>query len=340
MPDRIPVTTDPENSEFPFGELDSWLTPLESFYVRNHFAVPEIDPETWRLRIGAGEVASALSLADLEELPARTIVSVLECAGNGRRYNDPPAKGVQWGPGAVSNGEWGGPSLADVLEAAGAPEAAHYAFTGADRGHVADVAGEVVFRRSVPRAKALDPATLVALRLNGEPLPASHGAPARLLVPGWYGMASVKWLAAIEPRDAPVDDHFMAVDYTRRSRDGGREPLAWVAPKAEIARPREDAELAAGPIEAVGAAWAGDSTVARVEVSVDGGETWTEAGLEGPKTRYGWRLWRWAWDAVPGDYRLAARATDARGRTQPDEPDPAAPGYLNDWVRPRTIRVR
>lgn len=339
MPPRIPVTTDPENSEFPFTELDSWITPRERFYVRNHFPVPEIDRETWRLRVGTGGTAPSLSLQDLETLPSRSIVSVLECAGNGRRYLDPPVKGVPWGQGAVSNGEWSGPSLTDVLEAAGAPEAEHYAFTGADRGHVVEIVGEIPFRRSVPRSKALDRETLVALRLNGEPLAAAHGAPARLFVPGWYGMASVKWLVAIEPREVPVEDYFMAVDYTRRNSDGGRDPLEWVAPKAEIARPQEEAELAVGRIEVVGAAWAGVSTVERVEVSVDG-QGWSEADLEGPETRYGWRLWRWEWDAAPGEYRLAARATDARGRTQPAEPDPAAPGYLNDWVRPRTIRVR
>ncbi|MGH7551025.1 MAG: sulfite oxidase [Gemmatimonadota bacterium] len=340
MIDRIPVTTDPENSEFPFAELGSWITPLERFYVRNHFSTPEIDPDSWRLRVGSEDGARRLSLTDLEELPARTVVSVLECAGNGRRYNDPPAKGVQWGQGAVSNGEWSGPSLADVLDAAGVSEAEHYAFTGADRGPVAAVPGEIAFRRSVPRSKALDPETLVALRLNGERLNAAHGAPARLFVPGWYGMASVKWLVAIEPLDAPVDDYFMAVDYTRRTPAGDREPLEWVAPKAEIARPREGAELAVGRVEVAGAAWSGSAAVARVLVSVDGGRTWSEADLEGPETRYGWRLWRWEWDAAPGEHRLASRAIDARGRTQPDEPDPAAPGYLNDWVRPRTIRVR
>ncbi|MGH7571033.1 MAG: sulfite oxidase [Gemmatimonadota bacterium] len=340
MADRIPVTTDPENSEFPFADLDSWITPFERFYVRNHFSVPEIDPDSWRLRIGTGNGARSLSLPDLHDLPARDVVSVLECAGNGRRYLDPPVKGVQWGQGAVSNGEWSGPSLAGVMEAAGVPAAHHYAFTGADRGRVADLPGEIVFRRSVPASKALDAETLVALRLNGRPLNAAHGAPARLLVPGWYGMASVKWLVAIEPRDAPVDDHFMAADYTRRTPAGGREPLEWVAPKAEIARPREGAELPAGRVEVMGAAWSGGATVERVEVSVDGGGTWSEAGLEGRQTRYGWRLWRWVWDAASGEHRLAARAIDARGRSQPDEPDPAAPGYLNDWIRPRTIRVR
>ncbi len=338
MPDRIPVTADPENSEFPFAELSSWITPFERFYVRNHFPVPEIDPDAWRLRVGTGNGAQSLSLSDLEALPARTVVAVLECAGNGRRYNDPPAKGVQWGQGAVSNGEWSGPSLADVLDAAGAKEAEHYAFTGADRGRVADVSGEIAFRRSVPRSKALDPETLVALRLNGRPLNAAHGSPARLFVPGWYGMASVKWLTAIELRDEPVGDHFMAVDYTRQTAAGDREPLEWVAPKAEIARPREGAELPAGPIEVVGAAWSGGDRVARVEVAVDDGG-WSPADLEGSETRYGWRLWRWQWDAAPGEHRLAARATDAGGRTQPDEPDPAAPGYVNDWVRPRTILV-
>lgn len=339
MPDRIPVTAEPENSEFPFAELSSWITPVERFYVRNHFPVPEIDPAAWRLRVGPADRGRSLGLADLEALPSRTLVAVLECAGNGRRYNDPSVKGVPWGQGAVSNGEWSGPSLADVLEAAGVPEAGHYALTGADRGRVDGVPGEIPFRRSVPRSKALDPDTLVALRLNGEPLTAAHGAPARLLVPGWYGMASVKWLLAIEPREVPVDDHFMAADYTRQSPDGGREPLDWVAPKAEIARPVEDAELAAGPVEVTGAAWSGDAPVERVEVAVDG-RGWSEARLQGPRTRYGWRLWSWTWQAPPGDYRLAARATDAHGGSQPDEPDPAAPGYLNDWVRPRTVRVR
>lgn len=341
MTDRILVTTDPENSEFPFAELDpeAWITPLERFYVRNHFSVPEIDAGAWRLRVGTGEGAARLSLGDLDALPSRTLVSVLECAGNGRRYNDRPAKGVQWGQGAVSNGEWSGPALADVLDAAGAPPAEHYAFTGADRGRVDGIDGEIAFRRSVPRSKALDSDTLVALRLNGEPLNGPHGAPARLFVPGWYGMASVKWLVAIEPCDAPVDDYFMAVDYTRRSADGGREPLEWVAPKAEIARPVEGAEVPAGRVEVEGAAWAGDATVERVEISVDDSD-WSEADLDGPVTRYGWRLWRWTWEAAPGEHRLAARATDAQGRTQPDEPDPSAPGYLNHWVRPRTIRVR
>lgn len=336
MPDRISVTTDPENSEFPFAELDSWLTPLGRFYVRNHFPVPEIDPPSWRLEVGG----SALSLADLEAMPARTVASVLECAGNGRRYNDPPVKGVQWGQGAVSNGEWSGPVLRDVLEAAGARDAEHYAFTGADRGTVAGVQGEIRFRRSVPRSKARDPDTLVALRLNGEPLNAAHGAPARLFVPGWYGMASIKWLVEIEPVDGPVGDHFMADDYTRRTTDGGRAALEWVLPKAEIARPAENTELGAGPAEVAGAAWAGRSPVARVEISTDGGDTWDQARLEGPETRWGWRLWRWSWEAEPGVYRLAARAVDAEGRTQPHEPDPAAPGYLNHWVRPRAIRVR
>ncbi len=339
-PLRIPVTADPENSEFPFAGLDSWITPFERFYVRNHFLVPEIDPRSWRLEIGNGGDARGLTLDEIEALPVRSVVSVMECAGNGRRYNEPPVKGVQWGQGAVSNGEWSGPSLADVLEAAGAPEADHYAFTGADRGSVAGIESEIHFRRSVPRAKALDPDTLIALRLNGEPLNAAHGAPARLYVPGWYGMASVKWLVRVEPVARPVSDHFMAADYTRRTPDGGRLALEWVSPKAEIARPVEGAELSAGPVEVAGAAWAGHAPLARVEVSADGGATWDQAELDGPETRWGWRLWRWSWEATPGEHRLAARATDLEGRTQPDEPDPEAPGYLNHWVRPRILRVR
>ena len=337
---RIPITADPENSEFPFMELDSWITPFERFYVRNHFPVPEIDPDSWRLRVGNGMGEHGLTLAELQALPVRSVLAVMECAGNGRRYNDPPVKGVQWGQGAVSNGEWSGPSLRDVLEAADAPEADHYAFTGGDRGRVAGVEGEIHFRRSVPRGKALAPDTVVALRLNGEPLNAAHGAPARLYVPGWYGMASVKWLVRVEPADRPVTDHFMAQDYTRRTPDGGREALEWVAPKAEIARPAEGADLAAGRVEVTGAAWAGRSPLERVEVSADGGATWDRAELNGPETRWGWRLWRWSWEAAPGAHALVVRATDLDGRSQPDEPDRDAPGYLNHWIRPRTVRVR
>jgi DMSO/TMAO reductase YedYZ molybdopterin-dependent catalytic subunit len=336
--ERLAVTIDPENSEFPFSELRSWITPVEQFYVRNHFPVPELASD-WRLRVGPAETGTCLTLEDLETLPVRSVVATLECAGNGRRFNDPPVKGVQWGVGAISNGEWSGPSLADVLEAAGASGANHVHLTGADRGWPAGVDGEIPYRRSLPRMKALDPDTLVALRLNGEPLTPAHGAPARIVVPGWYGMASVKWLVAVEPADHPSEDHYMTVDYTRRTGDGRREPLDWVEPKAEIARPEEGEELRAGTNMVVGAGWSGAAPLARVEVSADGGRGWHAADLDGPAARYAWRLWRWMWEAEPGSHRLAARAVDANGRTQPDAPDPASPGYLNHWVRPRTVTV-
>ena len=331
-PRRI-VTSEPENSEFPFAELRSWITPLEQFYVRNHFPVPEMDPMTWRLRVGD----ATLSLGDLESLPRRKVVATLECAGNGRSYNDPPVPGVQWGIGAVSTGEWGGPSLADVLGAAGARDAPHVHLIGADRG----VAGgrETEFARSLPRDKALDRDTLVALRLNGEPLAPEHGAPARVVAPGWYGMASVKWLVSIEPRDEPSDNYFMALDYTRRRADGEREPLDWVEPKAQIARPAENATVAAGRVAVLGAAWSGRAPVVKVELSADGGASWNRATLEEPKARWAWRLWHWEWRAEPGERALLARATDAEGHTQPERPDPAAPGYLNHWVRPHPVRV-
>ncbi len=335
-PRRV-VTSDPENSELPFEAPLAWITPRERFYVRNHFRVPALDPHAYRLKVGDGE----LSLAALEDLPQRAIVATLECAGNGRRYCDPPADGVQWGTGAVSTTEWGGPALGDVLAAAGAPlDRPHVHLTGADRGRPEGVEREIAYRRSLPRDKALDPDTLVALRLGGEPLAAAHGAPARILVPGWYGMASVKWLVAVEPADSPSEDHFMVRDYTRRTPDGGREPLDWVRPKAEIAHPAEGAGLAAGPIQVSGAAWAGCAAVERVEVTVDGGASWHTAALDGPQTRWGWRLWRWSWDARPGAYRLAARATDGRGEGQPERPDGAAHGYENHWVRFRAVEVR
>jgi DMSO/TMAO reductase YedYZ molybdopterin-dependent catalytic subunit len=331
---RVVVTEQPENSEFPFAKLGSWLTPIAQFYVRNHFAVPELDPTDWRLQVGA----AALSLDDLAALPQRSLVATLECAGNGRAFCSPPVPGVPWKTGAVSNGEWAGPSLASVLEAAGAPiDRPHVHLTGADRG---ELRGHVVpFARSLPRAKALDPDTLVALTLNGEPLSPAHGAPARALVPGWYGMASVKWLVEVEPAAEPSDNPFMTEEYTRAAASGRREPLAWTQPKAQIARPREGAVLDAGSVEIVGAAWTGEAPLERVDVSTDGGATWRRAELEGPCERWAWRLWRHAWDARPGDWTLLARATDAEGRTQPERPDPAAPGYMNHWMRPHPVTV-
>ncbi len=307
---------------------------MARFYVRNHFSVPAIDPASWSLAVDG----ALLSMADLEALPQRCLVATMECAGNGRSYLDPPVEGVQWRQGAVSNGEWGGPALADVLAAAGGRrDAAHVHLAGADRG---DFRGrEITFARSLPRDKALDPDTLVALRLNGEPLAPEHGAPARAVVPGWYGMASVKWLTAIDPRDEPSDNPFMTQDYTRAAPGGGREPLDWAEPKAQIARPAEGVAVSAGIVLVEGAAWSGRAPVARVELSEDGGATWSRAELVGPETRWAWRLWRWPWRAEPGRRELLARAVDQDGRSQPAAPDPASPGYLNHWIRPHAVEV-
>jgi len=185
---RIIVTTDPENSEFPFPDLKSWITPVPQFYVRSHFPVPELEPSSWSLAVGEAR----LGLSDLAALPRREVVATLECAGNNRAFNEPAVPGVQWRLGAVSNGVWAGPSLADILAAAGARAAPHVHLTGADQGEFRG--RHVAFARSVPREKALHLDTIVALSLNGESLTPSHGAPARAVVPGWYGMASVKWL--------------------------------------------------------------------------------------------------------------------------------------------------
>jgi DMSO/TMAO reductase YedYZ molybdopterin-dependent catalytic subunit len=331
---RVVITAEPENSEFPFAELRSWLTPVEQFYVRNHFAIPELDPAAWRLRVGE----RSFSLLDLAALPQRSVFATLECAGNGRSFCVPPVQGVQWRTGAVSNGEWHGPALKDVLATAEiSDETAHVHLTGADRGELRG--RETDYARSLPRAKALHPDTLVALGLNGEPLTPDHGAPARVVVPGWYGMASVKWLIAIDPADEPSANPFMVEEYTRSRRQGGREPLDWMEPKAQIARPVAGATVPSGTIDVVGAAWSGTGPIERVEVSVDGGRRWRATELEGPGAQWSWRLWRWGWDAKTGEHELRARAIDARGNTQPDRPDPTAPGYLNHWIRPHPVRV-
>src|ERR1700733_9613578 len=193
---------EPVNLEFPFSTLDSVITPTDSFYVRNHFPEPEIDITSWRLRIeGAVDQPFELSYEELLSLPSHTSTSVMECAGNNRVFLSPRVDGAQWGLGAVGNGEWTGVALSMLLDKAGiSPHTIDIIFEGADKGVPAQPPkpeDEIYFARALPLAKARRPEVLVVHTMNGERLTASHGFPVRLVVPGWYGMASVKWLQRI-----------------------------------------------------------------------------------------------------------------------------------------------
>jgi DMSO/TMAO reductase YedYZ molybdopterin-dependent catalytic subunit len=343
--ERKVVTAAPENSETPLHSVRSWVTPSRLFFVRNHFDVPAVNLASWQLRVGGlVERPAAWTWDDLAALPERTVFATVECAGNGRSFLRPTAPGVQWGAGAVGHAEWTGVPLRLVLEQAGVrPGAVEVLFEGADRGTEPDHLEPMHFARSLPLAKALHADTLLATRLNGEPLEPSHGFPLRLFVPGWYGVASVKWLTRIEVLAAPFRGYFQSVKYTMQQRTVRGLETALVGPmavKSEILRPHAGADLGLGTNRVFGVAWAGEEAVAAVEVSTDGGRTWGRADLVGPQAPYSWTLWEYLWEAAdPGDYELLARATATGGAVQPADRDPLCGGYVIHHSRPIPVRV-
>ncbi len=334
---------EPRNLEFPFHTLDGFLVSNDRFYVRNHFPMPRLETATWRLRV-EGAVTRPLDLTydQLRELPNRSVTAALECAGNSRAMNVPPLRGVGWQQGAVGNAEWTGVPLVAVLERAGIRSGAvEVVLEGADRGEVTAEPrpqGPIAFARSLPLAKARQEQVLLAFRMNGADLPAAHGFPVRALVPGWYGMASVKWLTRVIVTDTPFQGFWQTADYSYYERVQGLpvlRPITEMLVKAQIARPRAGEIVRAGAAVRVhGAAWTGESEVARVEISGDSGRTWADARLLGRGQRYAWRLWEHSWrvPAQAGRVTLMARASDARGRTQPAHRDPDRRNYMVNHV--------
>ena len=239
---------EPANLEMPFGELEGFYTPNERFYIRSHFPVPEVDLATWRLRIeGAVREAREWSLNDLRRLPATTLSATLECAGNSRVFLVPKVKGTQWELGAVGNAEWTGVSLGEILRAAAVKEGAREVILeGADRGKISDPpkpAGEIHYARSIPLGKALED-VLLAYEMNGEALPPFHGFPLRAIVPGWYGMAAVKWLQRIVVIEQPYNGYYQTVDYALWQRDDAGALAAWK--QAKRVQPDTPAAVRAG----------------------------------------------------------------------------------------------
>ncbi|HLJ57117.1 MAG TPA: sulfite oxidase [Chthonomonadaceae bacterium] len=340
----------PENLEFPFDTLESFLTPSDRFYIRSHFAVPAVDAASWRLRIeGAVDRPLEIGLDDLHAMDSRVQPATLECAGNGRVFLAPAARGVQWELGAVSTAEWAGVPLAALLKRAGLRDSAvDVVLQGADSGEIKDPpkpAGPIPFARSIPVAKALRPETMLAFKMNGAEIPASHGFPVRAVVPGWYGVASVKWLARIVVLDRPFQGHFQTVEYATFDRRDGlpvRVPITELQIKASIARPVMHETVPAGrPYRITGAAWSGEAPIDRVDVSTDDGASWSPALLRGRTIPYCWRLWSFDWQAPAlGRAVVMARATDATGRMQPLQRDADRDNYLVTHVLPIEIDVR
>jgi DMSO/TMAO reductase YedYZ molybdopterin-dependent catalytic subunit len=338
----------PPNLEMPFGELDGFLTPTERFYVRCHFPIPKIDAGTWRLSLeGLMNKPVQFSLEDLRKFPAETIAATLECAGNSRVFLVPKVKGVQWELGAIGNAEWTGVRLRHLLKHAQVNEtASEIVLEGADMGTIAEPprpAGEVHFARSIPMAKAMND-VLLAWEMNGEPLTPAHGFPLRAIVPGWYGMASIKWLQRISVTNQPFNGYYQTVDYAFWKRDGAGPtlvPLTEMQPKAEIARPQVNDVIRAGSNYLIkGAAWSGEAEIRKVEISLENGKSWREAVLEGESKKNTWRLWHLEW-RVPdrGKHTLLARATDSRGRVQSLERDADYGTYMINHCLPIEVQV-
>jgi DMSO/TMAO reductase YedYZ molybdopterin-dependent catalytic subunit len=342
---RKVVTATPENSETPLESVRSWVTPNRLFFVRNHFAVPQLTLDGWQLRIsGLVDRPAAWSWDELTALPERTVFATVECAGNGRSFLKERAAGVQWGAGAIGHAEWTGVPLRLVLEQAGIQNnAVEVLFEGWDEGSEADHPEPMNFARSLPLAKALHPDTLLAYRMNGELLEPSHGFPLRLFVPGWYGVASVKWLKRMEVLARPFRGYFQSTKYTVRQQGPRGVETVVVGPmavKSEIIRPASGAALGVGTNRLFGVAWAGEDAVARVEISTDGGQNWNLADLVGPSAAYSWTLWEYLWEAAePGEYALLARAISSSGQVQPAEHDALLGGYMIHANRPALVRV-
>lgn len=317
------------NKGMPLEALRYDITPTGMHYLLVHFDIPYVsDPNGWTLEIG-GLVQNpvTLSLADVMSRPAVTMPVTMECAGNGRALLNPRPISQPWAVEAIGTAEWTGTPLRGVLEDAGVkPGTVEFVFTGADSG----VQGEVLqeYQRSLTIDEAMREEVLLAYEMNGRPLEPQHGFPLRLLVPGWYGMTSVKWLTRIDAIDTPFEGYQMMDSYRYAdSKDAPGDPVTTQQVRALMVPPgipdflTRGRLLKAGPVTLTGRAWAGRRAVTRVEVSTDGGESWADAALAEPVGRFAWRAWSFDWNATPGRHTLLARATDDAGATQPvDQP--------------------
>ena len=335
----------PLNCETPIPALVGGVVmPNARFYLRNHFPMPDLESAAFQLAVGGlVERPLSLSVRDLHHMRSQTLVVTLECAGNGRALFQPPIEGEQWNVGAVSTAEWTGVPLVEVLDRAGVrSRAREVVFRGADGGTVDGHPDPVRFERSLTLDDARDENVLLAYAMNGEPLPVQHGYPLRLIVPGWYAVASVKWLTEIELLDRPFAGQYQTATYwyewTRDDRTV-REPVRLQQVRALITEPRSAGEVPRGQTIIRGVAWSGAAAIARVEVSVNGGG-WQDARLVGERRRHGWQWWELIVHfEEPGAATVRARATDLAGRIQPERAEWNRLGYGNNAIQQVPIRI-
>ncbi len=342
----IARVTRPYDAETPVREFTSFLTPNHRFFVRSHFGPPApelITEANWKLRVGGlTDQPLELTLKDLAQFERVTITAVVQCSGNGRAFHRPKVPGVQWERGAVGNAQWTGVRLRDVLAKAGLRRnAKHVQFKGADRPVVSSVP---LFVRSIPLEKALHPDTMLAYEMNGRPLPLLHGAPLRVITPGWMADSCIKWLTDITVQAEEAKGYYMQTAYrvpvTAIQPNSGLPgtsmvPVEAMVVKSLIVSPVNDGQVGLVPVTIQGVAWSGEASVATVELSFDEGKTWEPARFVGEDERYAWRRWQYVWKPKgPGSVAILSRATDAEGQVQPQSTPWNPSGFLwNGWDR-------
>ena len=335
------------NHGMPLEALRWDLTPLGLHYVLVHYDIPLVDAATWRLEIdGHVERPLSLSLEDVRARPSVDTAVTMECAGNGRAQLEPRPLSQPWLLEAVGTASWRGPALAPLLEEAGLRAgAAEVVFTGLDRG--LEGGEEQDYQRSLRPEEIARGDVLLAYEMHGQPLPPQHGFPLRLVVPGWYGMTSVKWLTRITVLDRPFEGYQMRQSYRlRTTEDDLGEPVSLIQPRSLMVPPgipdffTRSRVVAAGRCPLEGRAWSGEGAIAGVEVSSDAGETWAEAELGPPSLgRWAWRAWSFSWEAEPGEHELCCRARDEAGNVQPLDAPWNVGGYANNSVQRIPVTV-
>lgn len=335
------------NHGMPLEALRYDVTPPGLHYLLTHYDIPAVEAASHRLTVGGHvERELTLSLDDLRRRPQVTLPVTFECAGNGRALFEPRPVSQPWILEAVGTGEWTGTPLRGVLEEAGVRSGAvDVLFTGSDRGVEGEV--EQTYERAVPVDESMREEVLLVHSMNGQPLLPQHGAPLRLVVPGWYGMTNVKWLTAISVLDQPYDGYQNARSYRFRTDPDERgELISRMHPRALMLPPgipefmSRTRVVDAGAVRLQGRAWSGLGDIVRVEVSTDGGSIWNDALLEAPVSTWAWRGWTYDWNAESGEHVLCCRATDSTGETQPLEPQWNVGGYSNNAVQRVPVLVR